>query len=674
MLCLNQCPHCRTYCGRAGVQMLNHYYGGNLTQDRISYEFMKYERAAGKVVAAPEGDLGHNVGTLSSSLIAVLAWAVQNAATPVALTGNVYDALAAELEAKRPVIAVISGAGVNSLDHVVVFDGYARPGSIAESVPSRKCVHVRDPWPGSATFEGWMDYGQVPLNTIYKLVPAGATPLAGIMQETSINADADLDGLKDFDETQRFLTLPGDSDTDDDDVPDRMEIRSYTFYTCGNNDPITFADSDNDGRRAERDCDSDNGGQFDGGEDIHGAGVCNALTNPFVATGDAIAVFTDKLIYFIGESVKLAGTTFQADTTYPVGTHILCPIYADSAAIGAPGTVSTNALGQIPFQTVATCSSPYFYHTIVDVIRNGLYQTPTCRDPYTCWGCLAPFFINTMNSLDEQSSLVIVRTPPMSPAWHFAPDGGHQNTGSFAVMDGFAVPPGQPINTGLRTQNCQSPAASSVYLRFWSQFQSPNAQGAVRLSTNNGASWQVVLPVPPTPFQQGYAAVDLTPFLATAAQQIAAERAARGESSTSETSTEFPPFMIEFLMTGPGGACRWIVDDIMMGSLPENQTSTPIDRVAPARLDLVGGQPNPFRGSTTLRFAIPGLGGPVNLEVFDIAGRRVRRLVSMPMPAGWYQATWDGRDDAGQSLSGGMYFCRLSMFGERATRQLILTR
>ncbi|MDO9170522.1 MAG: FlgD immunoglobulin-like domain containing protein, partial [bacterium] len=48
------------------------------------------------------------------------------------------------------------------------------------------------------------------------------------------------------------------------------------------------------------------------------------------------------------------------------------------------------------------------------------------------------------------------------------------------------------------------------------------------------------------------------------------------------------------------------------------------------------------------------------LVVFDARGRRVRGLLDESRPAGPASVIWDGRDDAGRALPGGVYVARLS--------------
>jgi hypothetical protein len=58
-----------------------------------------------------------------------------------------------------------------------------------------------------------------------------------------------------------------------------------------------------------------------------------------------------------------------------------------------------------------------------------------------------------------------------------------------------------------------------------------------------------------------------------------------------------------------------------------------------------------------------GRDGEVALTVFDVQGRRVRRLVDGRLQAGDRVVHWDGRDDAGHRMAPGRYFVHLSMDG-----------
>lgn len=64
----------------------------------------------------------------------------------------------------------------------------------------------------------------------------------------------------------------------------------------------------------------------------------------------------------------------------------------------------------------------------------------------------------------------------------------------------------------------------------------------------------------------------------------------------------------------------------------------------------------------------------VRLEVFDVAGRRLRTLVDRPQAAARYAVAWDRRGADGARLARGVYILRLSAGGEDAARKIVLAR
>jgi hypothetical protein len=92
-----------------------------------------------------------------------------------------------------------------------------------------------------------------------------------------------------------------------------------------------------------------------------------------------------------------------------------------------------------------------------------------------------------------------------------------------------------------------------------------------------------------------------------------------------------------------------------------------------ARLNLAQNQPNPFRSDTRILFVLPRPES-VRLDLFDVSGRLVRRLIDGTMPAGNHQTTWDGRGDNGESLPSGVYHYRLSAGSEAVERKMVLLR
>lgn len=74
--------------------------------------------------------------------------------------------------------------------------------------------------------------------------------------------------------------------------------------------------------------------------------------------------------------------------------------------------------------------------------------------------------------------------------------------------------------------------------------------------------------------------------------------------------------------------------------------------------------PNPFDSETTIQYSLANT-GDVTLAIFDIRGRLVRVLVDEKLDAGTYRTRWDGRDQIGRFVPGGLYFSRIQ-FGSIA--------
>jgi hypothetical protein len=80
----------------------------------------------------------------------------------------------------------------------------------------------------------------------------------------------------------------------------------------------------------------------------------------------------------------------------------------------------------------------------------------------------------------------------------------------------------------------------------------------------------------------------------------------------------------------------------------------------PQAYDLIGNYPNPFNSSTRISFAIANKAF-VDLDVFDVTGRIVRRLAQAEFPAGKHELIWNGQDDFGQNVASGIYFYRIKV-------------
>lgn len=104
-----------------------------------------------------------------------------------------------------------------------------------------------------------------------------------------------------------------------------------------------------------------------------------------------------------------------------------------------------------------------------------------------------------------------------------------------------------------------------------------------------------------------------------------------------------------------------------VGKLPLNAlVSTETGPSRPSSVRLLGNYPNPFRSSTTVRFALP-TPSAVRLSVYDVLGREVAVVLDESMSAGLHTATFDGT-----ALPSGVYLLRLETASGVQVQRIVL--
>ncbi len=94
----------------------------------------------------------------------------------------------------------------------------------------------------------------------------------------------------------------------------------------------------------------------------------------------------------------------------------------------------------------------------------------------------------------------------------------------------------------------------------------------------------------------------------------------------------------------------------------------------PGGFALRGASPNPFNPMTTIAFDLPR-SLIVNLDIFDVAGRRVRSLIQgQVMSAGSRAVVWNGQDNTGRRAATGVYFYRLRAGEFTGTGRMMLVK
>ncbi|TPW11567.1 MAG: HAF family extracellular repeat-containing protein, partial [bacterium] len=202
---------------------------------------------------------------------------------------------------------------------------------------------------------------------------------------------------------------------------------------------------------------------------------------------------------------------------------------------------------------------------------------------------------------------------------------------------------------------------------------------------------------PTCPTRRGFDLLSLNPAIVTARGHLNYIKSAVARNYASVTNLNTIDVTFKTVIDGfgvgavrTGGACPANVtasynrtDDVLdwfgasQGcSIPAYIVDTPEPEPAPGgSLTQLGRiAPNPLSTAAVIQFSIGQGGGNARLQILDVTGRLIRTLVDAPLPAGAQEVSWNGRNEQGSAVSGGMYYARLTMDDGRfvVTRSLVV--
>jgi hypothetical protein len=173
---------------KAAVAMVDSYFGGHLSQDRIAYyvyhQLLNYP--------SPENDLGSGLDLMGVKLGLVLSWALNGAAVIRTNGKPDFSTIVYWIDNNLPIIRDDS----NQL--VTVIDGYDTNGDMVDLIYPSNGTKSLVPYDNLDVFVVW--------------VPVGSNMTAR-SDEPTIWMDSDHDGVVDFDKIYRFHLDPYNNDT-----------------------------------------------------------------------------------------------------------------------------------------------------------------------------------------------------------------------------------------------------------------------------------------------------------------------------------------------------------------------------------------------------------------------------------------------------------------------------
>ncbi|MCD4664561.1 MAG: gliding motility-associated C-terminal domain-containing protein [Bacteroidales bacterium] len=116
------------------------------------------------------------------------------------------------------------------------------------------------------------------------------------------------------------------------------------------------------------------------------------------------------------------------------------------------------------------------------------------------------------------------------------------------------------------------------------------------------------------------------------------------------------------------------VDNLTVADYKLTSGITHPKQTNPENLLLQQNFPNPFNLSTTIKYSVAE---PCNVQIkiYNRIGQKVYKLVNEHKPSGEYNINWDGKDDKGTKLAGGVYYYKLQLDNNTvATKEMVLIR
>ena len=93
--------------------------------------------------------------------------------------------------------------------------------------------------------------------------------------------------------------------------------------------------------------------------------------------------------------------------------------------------------------------------------------------------------------------------------------------------------------------------------------------------------------------------------------------------------------------------------------------------MTPDAFYLSGVYPNPFNPNTTFKFQLPA-SSHVEVDIMDVRGNRIKKLLAGTLSEGSHEMNWNGRDDAGRMVTSGVYFGRVrTVFGVQTVKMTL---
>ena len=107
----------------------------------------------------------------------------------------------------------------------------------------------------------------------------------------------------------------------------------------------------------------------------------------------------------------------------------------------------------------------------------------------------------------------------------------------------------------------------------------------------------------------------------------------------------------------------------------DTPTDTPDEdhTVLPTSTGVSQNYPNPFNPSTTIEYSLEHR-DHVTIDIFNMLGEHVRNIIDETKPAGRYQIQWNGTNQLGRQVGTGVYFYKVRIGEQEASKKMLLLK
>ncbi len=118
------------------------------------------------------------------------------------------------------------------------------------------------------------------------------------------------------------------------------------------------------------------------------------------------------------------------------------------------------------------------------------------------------------------------------------------------------------------------------------------------------------------------------------------------------------------------GSSKGTGENLITGIIVEDQKNIPVSYLT------IKAFPNPFNPTVTFSINIPVnlTNSLVQLSVYDLQGRLVKKLINQNLSSGNYLYRWDGKNENGINVSSGVYLTNLQVADQITTTKIILLK